>query len=131
MLAACCGQLSGQSATTCSTYADTDTSTVCELALGRFCTADGGSDVSSAPIDGGASGDSGIPPGLYSCTHSPCVAGVALTDGCDANLDETVNEICNDGNATDAECCTVAWTASCVEKADQLCATPGCQDPGC
>jgi hypothetical protein len=62
---------------------------------------------------------------LGSCSHSPCVAGSALTAGCDP--DEVALFECV---YIDPTCCSTSWSASCVSDAINLWGET-CSDPGC
>ena len=54
---------------------------------------------------------------VSSCTHSPCVTGVALVDGCDDNDEAIVSFVCE---IFDPSCCSSSWSATCVLYADEL-----------
>jgi hypothetical protein len=64
---------------------------------------------------------------LGSCSHSVCVAGSALVDGCDVSEDDITDCVCL---FFDPTCCTTSWTSSCVTEAVVFCGEP-CTDPGC
>lgn len=53
---------------------------------------------------------------LGSCSHSPCVAGSALTDTCDP--DGCTYLVCD---FLDASCCSSSWSATCVSYAVNIC----------
>jgi len=102
-------------------------STVC---VNSMC--EGGSSSSSSSSSSSHHGGGG-----YSCSHSPCETGAALTDDCDgdepsATEDALVTLICDDEGYP--ECCTSGWGQECVDAANSFCIFHHediCGDPGC
>jgi hypothetical protein len=52
-----------------------------------------------------------------SCSHSPCVTGVALVNGCDNGVGGCVSAIC----AADPFCCNNSWDGQCVGEVASIC----------
>jgi hypothetical protein len=79
--------------------------------------------------------DSGTGPetGGGGCAHSPCQTGVGLVDGCDIDIDDLSNGVCD--YIGDTQCCTPGagnWDSICVSEAEELCdSIGGCIDPDC
>jgi hypothetical protein len=74
---------------------------------------DGSASSSSSSSSSGAGGSSAGQVGGKACSHPICSTGAALSGTCGP----CTHTICD----TDPECCTSAWTASCVQKAVSVC----------
>jgi hypothetical protein len=65
--------------------------------------------ICAGTCNSGVCTSSGCTNDIGTCAHSPCVTGVALTEGCDPDEDTLFECV-----YFDPSCCTSAWTASCV-----------------